>query len=201
MENYLTSESITNLAKALMVFHKEVGKVVKAETNPFFKSKYAALPQILEAINEPLQKSGLSFVQFPTGKNNLTTQLMHISGEWMRGDYFMQPAKEDPQGYGSCITYQRRYALGAILGLNIDEDDDGNTASGKTAKVETTLEKAPVCSKCGLVGIKARRPNGSTFWTCPEWQAHKQEKEKFEMVQVKTPLPKEQADFLTNLPN
>jgi hypothetical protein len=54
---------------------------------------------------------------------------MHVSGEWMSESYEMQPTKHDPQGAGSVITYQRRYALGAILGLNIDEDDDANKAS------------------------------------------------------------------------
>ena len=57
--------------------------------------------------------------------------LMHTSGEWLAESYFMKPSKDDPQGAGSVITYQRRYALGAILGLNIDVDDDGNKASGK----------------------------------------------------------------------
>jgi hypothetical protein len=55
--------------------------------------------------------------------------LLHTSGEWISESYEMEPTKHDPQGAGSVITYQRRYALGAILGLNIDEDDDGNKAS------------------------------------------------------------------------
>lgn len=54
---------------------------------------------------------------------------MHISGEFIASKYTMRPTKNDPQGVGSCITYQRRYALGAALSLNIDEDDDGNKAS------------------------------------------------------------------------
>jgi hypothetical protein len=53
---------------------------------------------------------------------------MHVSGEWISATYEMKPTKDDPQGAGSVITYQRRYALGAALGLNIDEDDDGNKA-------------------------------------------------------------------------
>lgn len=65
----------------------------------------------------------------------MTTTLIHAeSGEFMRGTFKMTPAKNDPQGQGSVITYQRRYALGAILGLNIDEDDDGNAGSAPTAK-------------------------------------------------------------------
>jgi hypothetical protein len=65
----------------------------------------------------------------PKGKYGLETMIMHSSGEWMSGEYEMKPTKEDPQNAGSVITYQRRYALGAVLGLNIDKDDDGNAGS------------------------------------------------------------------------
>lgn len=123
------SESIKELATALCSFQGAVEKIKKASTNPFFKSKYANLSDILDVIREPLSQNGLSFVQFPRGKYELTTMLMHVSGEWISESYEMQPTKHDPQGAGSVITYQRRYALGAILGLNIDEDDDANKAS------------------------------------------------------------------------
>lgn len=131
------SESIKNLAGALAKFHEEVGKVAKESKNPFFKSNYASLPQIQEAIKEPLASAGLVYSQFPDGQNGLTTILMHAeSGEWIQAKYEMTPAKNDPQGQGSAITYQRRYALGAVLGLTIDEDDDGNKASGKVVNNE-----------------------------------------------------------------
>lgn len=124
------SESIKNLATALVKFNGLVGKVSKDSTNPFFRSKYAALPDILSAIHIPLQESGLTINQFPSGSHGLTTILIHAdSGEYMMDTYEMKPTKDDPQGVGSCITYQRRYAVGAILSLNIDEDDDGNKAS------------------------------------------------------------------------
>lgn len=129
------STSIGNIAKALLVFHQNVSKVKKDSSNPFFKSKYAGLPNVLESIEEPLQKAGISFVQFPCGSSGLTTLIMHgESGEWMQDTYEMEPTKKDPQSIGSCITYMRRYALAAILGLNIDEDDDGNGASQPQAK-------------------------------------------------------------------
>jgi len=130
------SESIKELATALCKFQGSVEKIKKTATNPFFKSKYANLADILDVIREPLFDAGLSFVQFPKGKHELETMLMHISGEWMSDTYEMTPTKNDPQGLGSVITYQRRYALGAVLGLNIDEDDDGNKASAKVAKPE-----------------------------------------------------------------
>ena len=123
------SESIKNLAIALCKFSSLVVKIKKTETNPFFKSKYADLSGILDVIKEPLIECELSIVQFPKGKYGLETMIMHSSGEWMSGEYEMKPTKEDPQNAGSVITYQRRYALGAILGLNIDKDDDGNSGS------------------------------------------------------------------------
>lgn len=124
------SNSIQNLAKALITFHLKVEKVKKDATNPFFKSKYATLSNILDSINTPLIESGLAFTQFPSNGHGLTTMLMHAeSGEFLTAEYDMVPVKDDPQGRGSVLTYQRRYALAAVLGLNIDDDDDGNTAT------------------------------------------------------------------------
>lgn len=131
------SESIKNIATALLNFHKLVGVIKKDSSNPFFKSKYAALPDILNSIDKPLLDSGLVVVQLPTGENGLTTMLIHSdSGEYIQDTYTMTPTKNDPQGLGSCITYQRRYALGAFLSLNIDEDDDGNGASQPKAEAK-----------------------------------------------------------------
>lgn len=125
------SPSIVNLAKGLKTFHSLLGRIAKDSTNPFFNSRYASLSTILEAIKMPLQEAGLSFTQFPTGQNGLTTTLMHCeTGEFMSCDYFMQPLKNDPQAQGSVISYMRRYALAAVLGLNLDEDDDANKATG-----------------------------------------------------------------------
>ena len=120
------SESIKEIATALCEFQRGVETIKKTETNPFFKSKYASLADILNVIRKPLADNGLSFVQFPRGRFCLETMLMHTSGEWLSETYEMTPTKNDPQGAGSVITYQRRYALGAILGLNTDVDNDGN---------------------------------------------------------------------------
>lgn len=123
------SDSIKNIAAALKGFHERCEKIKKTAENPFFKSKYAPLPEILEAIQKPLSDSGLIFTQFPSG-DGLSTMLMHPdSGEWIEASYNIHPVKSDPQAIGSAITYARRYALASVLGLNVDEDDDGNSAS------------------------------------------------------------------------
>jgi len=126
------SESIKNIAGALVKFQASVSKVAKEANNPFFKSKYASLANILDTIQKPLSECGLAISQFPD-ENALTTIILHAdSGEWMESSYVMPVAKQnDPQAMGSAMTYARRYALGSILNLNIDDDDDGEKAMGR----------------------------------------------------------------------
>lgn len=130
------SESIKELSKALVEFHKKAGKVVKdsigkiqTKSGASYSYKYATISSILDAVQESLNECGLSVIQFPVGEYGLETMLSHTSGEYMISAYTMKPANETPQGHGSRLTYQRRYAMAAILGINIDEDDDGALAS------------------------------------------------------------------------
>ena len=126
------SESIKNIAGALVKFQASVSKVAKEANNPFFKSKYASLANILDTIQKPLSECGLAISQFPDA-NALTTIILHAdSGEWMESSYVMPVAKQnDPQAMGSAITYARRQSIGSILNLNIDDDDDGEKAMGR----------------------------------------------------------------------
>jgi hypothetical protein len=128
------SNEITKLTAALVKFQGQMLKVGKDSINPHFKNRYASLSTIIEATQKPLADCGLAIIQLPEGENCLRTVLIHESGEYLSESYKMTPSKNDPQGLGSAITYQRRYALGAILNLNIDEDDDGNQASAKPQK-------------------------------------------------------------------
>jgi len=128
------SESIINLAKALALFQSEVKNPANTANNPFFKSKYAPLPDILNDVRPLLSKHGLSVLQSPSGDGDkiiITTMLMHSSGEWIETcPLILRADKATAQGAGSAITYGRRYALSSILGISSEDDDDGNSASG-----------------------------------------------------------------------
>ena len=125
------SESITQLAIALSLFQAEVEGAKKDSNNPYYKSKYADLESVIDAIKKSLNDNGIMFVQSfsPSDANrlSLTTRLMHESGEWIEDTLNMPLQKNDAQGYGSAATYSRRYALAAITGL-YQADDDGNEA-------------------------------------------------------------------------
>ncbi len=127
------SESIAELVKALVAAQAEFKPVNKNHENPFYKSHYADLGDIIEATSPALRKHGLAVVQLPgmngTGMPNVTTMLTHTSGEWVAGELSLPAGKPDAQGYGSAFTYGRRYGLQAILGVAAEEDDDGNAAS------------------------------------------------------------------------
>jgi hypothetical protein len=127
-----TSESISKISAALLAAQKAITFACKDATNPHFKNKYADLPAVIEAIKVPLNDAGIVFMQTPspsgTGSLELTTRLIHESGEWIEDTATIPLPKNDPQGYGSAMTYGRRYALAAITGLYQD-DDDGNGAA------------------------------------------------------------------------
>lgn len=131
------SDSIENLAKALVAAQGEFIAIPKTDSNPFFKSKYAGLPAVVEAASSILAKNGLAVSQFITAseehqKQYLTTYLLHTSGEYIVHDMELMLSKQDAQGQGSAITYARRYSYMAVLGLVADDDDDGNAASPRT---------------------------------------------------------------------
>ena len=130
------SENIAELAAALAKAQTEIGSVHKDAANPFFKSSYATLANVWEAVRPVLSKNGLSVVQMPGSDERgyyVQTQLMHGSGQWIRSTTYMKPAKEDPQGIGSLISYARRYALQAMV-MACPDDDDGEAAMGRSSK-------------------------------------------------------------------
>ena len=144
------SETLTEFSKAFAKTQQEMKQPLKDANNPFFKSKYVPLENVVEAITESASKNGLSFTQFPSsdedGNVTVGTLVMHSSGEWIEYDPIkMKPVKNDPQSIGSAITYAKRYALSAIFGITSDQDDDGNEAT-QTKKQQPKKVNDPVIS-------------------------------------------------------
>lgn len=137
------SESITELAKALTKFQSAVKAVKRNGVNPHFKSNYATLEDIIEAVRQPLADNGLAFSQLPAGEDELATVLMHTSGEFIRSTAKMRLSANTAQGQGSAMTYMRRYALSSLLGLATEDDDDGNVASAPARPAAKMPVKKP----------------------------------------------------------
>jgi hypothetical protein len=135
-----TSESLTKLAEALSKAQGELGNVTKDNVNPHFKSKYADLASVRDAVKPVLAKHGLAVIQLPVYTEQgiaLTTRLLHTSGEWVEGELLLMLSKPDMQGVVSAITYARRVSLAAVTGVApVDDDDDGNAATGKPAEAQ-----------------------------------------------------------------
>ena len=126
------SESIAGLAAALAKAQGAMKGAVKDSANPFFKSKYADLASVVEAIRAAFSANGLSYIQTvePSDKDEVRveTTLLHASGEWISCGVLALPvSKHDAQGYGSALTYARRYSLSAAVSI-APEEDDGNAA-------------------------------------------------------------------------
>ena len=135
------SESIQNLSNAMAEFQKKIKQPLKDANNPFFKSQYVPLENVVEAITETGSPLGISFMQFAssdeTGSIEVATLVMHSTGEYIEfPPVRMKPESNKPQAVGSAITYAKRYALSAIFGITSDKDDDGNEATGLNKPVE-----------------------------------------------------------------
>jgi hypothetical protein len=123
------------IAQALCKAQKQFAPALKTATNPHFKSKYVGLDGCVEAVIDALNNNGIYLMQRSHDCENgvkIETILLHESGEEFSGGVLHVPAtKNDAQGYGSALTYARRYSLMATCGI-APEDDDGNAASKKT---------------------------------------------------------------------
>ena len=141
------SESITELAKALLNVQRTVQPVIKDAENPFTKSWYASLNSVMDACRDALIENGIWLCQYPVpveqpNSLGLVTKLTHAeSGQWQSSLAVVPLPKADPQGMGSAMTYARRYALTAMLGM-VTEDDDGERA--KIGRKSTLRPKLPV---------------------------------------------------------
>lgn len=129
-----TSPDIGELAGALAKAQGQITGALKDSANPFFKSKYADLAACWDACRKPLADNGLAVFQSTAeweGRLYVVTTLAHSSGQWMRGWIPVKVKDDGPQAMGSGITYARRYALAAMVGL-AQIDDDAESAQGRT---------------------------------------------------------------------
>lgn len=131
-----TSQTTEKLDAALAKMQGEIKAAIKDSLNPHFRSKYADLASVWEAVRAALSKHGISVTQWPLksddGKLEILTRIAH-SGEWMRATFSIPVTKQDAQGYGSGVTYSRRFTLMAALGVAPGDDDDAEAASGRPA--------------------------------------------------------------------
>jgi hypothetical protein len=138
-----------SIAEALAAAQAELTDPVKDSVNPHFKSRYSALNTILKTVRPVLSKHGIAYSQttdIVDGQFVLVTRLLWRDEEIV-GRYPIQPTKHDPQGQGSAITYARRYALQAIVGVAADDDDDGNAASAPKPSAPRIDETAALIAK------------------------------------------------------
>lgn len=140
--------SIAELAKALVAVQHTIPHAKKDSTNPHFKSKYADLASIWDAVRDALHMNGLAVIQTievheKTLEPVLVTQLLHVSGEFVTSHCPIIMEKKTPQAMGSAITYARRYALAAIIGV-VADDDDGEAAMDRGGPAKRSTESSRV---------------------------------------------------------
>lgn len=145
-----------NITQAFVKAKREFGPALKCKTNPAFKSKYADLAACLEAVDEALLNNGIALIQETfddaTGVT-VETVFLHESGEQIRcGKLHVPASKQDPQGYGSALSYCRRYSLMAACGIAA-EDDDGQAACKPAPKREpVTLTESAMADYLAMIG-------------------------------------------------
>lgn len=161
-----TSEQIDKISPAFLTAQKAIKFAVKDAQNPHLKNRYADLPSVIDAVKQALNESGIAIIQtagdLVDGKMVLSTVLMHESGQWFRSDTTMPLTKQDAQGYGSAVTYARRYALSAMTGLYQD-DDDGNAASNVGQPRQNLNQEAFNAVAMELLGLVKGHPKEQGF--------------------------------------
>lgn len=135
----LSSPEIAELAKAMVKVQGALNPACKDAENPFVKNRYATLNSVIEACREALTAQSIWVAQYPVaaevGHLGLVTKLVHgDSGQWQSSLMVMPLPKSDPQGYGSALTYARRYGLATLVGMVSEADDDAEAASQRQNK-------------------------------------------------------------------
>jgi hypothetical protein len=165
-----------NLASALVKAQKAFGPALKTSTNPHFRSRYADLSACIEAVIDALNNNGIALIQqnqpSPDGVI-VETIFLHESGETLNcGQLFVPANKHDAQGYGSALTYARRYSLMSACGI-APEDDDGNTAVRKVVINENALVDHMAAIEASTDAESLKSAYKAAYAACngnPDWQ-------------------------------
>lgn len=165
----MNENPLDKLIPALVKFQSEVPAIPKDKENPFFKNNqtgkkamYADLATIIETIKPVLAENGLCFTQ-PVQGEMLETYLYHVSGQYIKSEMKINNEKNNAQGFGSGLTYARRYALSSILGITADDDDDGNEAANTTTPA-TQNKPAPANSGSKNPCSESQQRRIETLW-------------------------------------
>jgi|688.fasta_scaffold465860_1 hypothetical protein len=131
-----SSELTADLYAAFAAMQGELKPALKESDNPFFKSRYADFAACKATAQQAMAKNGLAAIQgiltdIERGLIGVETRIVHKSGQWIESDSWCKPKAMLPQDVGSAVTYLKRYALSAMIGIVADEDDDANQAQGK----------------------------------------------------------------------
>ena len=126
----IKSDTHKEIVPALSKLQAELKPAVFDSKNPHFGNRYASFTSVMEAIRVLLAKNGFAVTQSVVEGPALKTVLFHTSGEWFESYIPLYVARNDMQSLGSAITYAKRYAISAMLGVVTDEDDDGNDSKG-----------------------------------------------------------------------
>lgn len=145
---FVTSEQIDQIATALADAQTRIGNALKDAKNPAFRSSYATLASVDDAVRPELSAVGIAIIQAPSfipdiSSVEVVTRLVHKSGQFFQSSCLVPVTKVDAQGTGSAITYARRYALSAMCGVAPADDDDANAAVGKGATSHAPQRSQP----------------------------------------------------------
>jgi hypothetical protein len=143
--------TMKNIIQALLRAQQEISNARKDAANPHFRSRYATLESVLEAVKNPLNDHGIAIAQ-TCGKDSeghfVETKLIHESGEQIESRIYLVLEKQSMQGFGSALTYGRRLGLASLVALGAEEDDDANRAEREAPKpVQARPAQRPIQQK------------------------------------------------------
>lgn len=138
-----TSEQVDKIYPALIKAQSEMGIAQKSCNNPFFKSKYADLSELINVTKKVLLDNKMALIQSPEGTEttaSVNCRIIHESGQWLEGTITLPITKRDPQQAGSAITYARRYQLAAMFNIAQEDDDCNNAIKTEYDTIKEQLE-------------------------------------------------------------